>query len=133
MASKFKVTKIVAPAVYDIPAPLCREIGRITVRWALFEQIQSAAISIAAALGHTAHEVGRESIRSLSLSQFEAMYGWDSIGRIGRPSLRVQGISMAFGISWEVVGGRTVDWRSAAMLLTQCLPGRLHRCRLKRH
>lgn len=38
MAPKFKVTRIFGKAVYDIPAPLCREIGRITVRWAYFER-----------------------------------------------------------------------------------------------
>lgn len=35
---KFKVTRILGKAVYDLPIPMCREIGRITIRWAFFER-----------------------------------------------------------------------------------------------
>ena len=42
MKRKFKVTMITGNAVYDLPAPLCREIGRITVRWAFLERYLKA-------------------------------------------------------------------------------------------
>lgn len=38
MAKKFQAVHVVKPASYELPAPMCREIGRVFVRWAYFEK-----------------------------------------------------------------------------------------------
>src|SRR5262245_6777201 len=85
-------------------------------------EVQAAAVGIAATLGDATHEVCCEPIPraghlvSLFLSLFQAAYPCDPTGRGGGPAVNNQGITMAFSISWELVGGREVDRRSTVAI-----------------